>query len=346
MSNSRIFLRRILSITIIWSLIAVYGFVPITNAASLLAASTTLSDSDLGVSATTTTAFTTQIALGVTEYIEVVYPADFGEVLNGNITCPADTAATQPNTETIRCTATAPVGAGAKSIVLINTANPGTAGSYTIIIRTRTAGNADIETANVMVAIIDDVVVTATVSSTLTFEIRPLGISTDVNGATTTAASATTTLAFGTLAVASSSILGQELRVTTNADNGYTVTVQQNQNLTSNAGSDIDAFDDGVPGAPAAWNAPAGTLDAELTYGHMGFTSEDANLSGGDTFGSNLWRGFSSTDTYEVMYHTGPADGTTADRGLTQVAYRIEISALQEAGDYTNTLTYVATPVY
>ena len=48
----------------------------------------------------------------------------------------------------------------------------------------------------------------------------------------------------------------------------------------------------------------------------------------------------------EVMYHGGPADGSMQDKGSVEVAYRIQITALQEAGDYTNTLTYVATPTY
>ena len=53
-----------------------------------------------------------------------------------------------------------------------------------------------------------------------------------------------------------------------------------------------------------------------------------------------------ATDQVEVMYHTGPSDGTTPDKGLTQVAYTAEISTLQEAGDYENTLTYICTPQY
>lgn len=43
----------------------------------------------------------------------------------------------------------------------------------------------------------------------------------------------------------------------------------------------------------------------------------------------------------------GPADGSTAHQGRTRVGYKIQIGSLQEAGtDYTNTLTYVATPTF
>jgi hypothetical protein len=46
------------------------------------------------------------------------------------------------------------------------------------------------------------------------------------------------------------------------------------------------------------------------------------------------------------MYHNGPSDGLTADIGTTTVAYTVGITALQEAGDYSNTLTYICTPTY
>jgi hypothetical protein len=46
------------------------------------------------------------------------------------------------------------------------------------------------------------------------------------------------------------------------------------------------------------------------------------------------------------MYSSGPADSLTDDIGSTSVAYSLEISALQESGDYSNTLTYVCTPTY
>jgi hypothetical protein len=46
------------------------------------------------------------------------------------------------------------------------------------------------------------------------------------------------------------------------------------------------------------------------------------------------------------MYNNGPADGSSANSGKVQVAYGVQISTLQAAGDYTNTLTYTATPSF
>lgn len=338
--------RKIVTLMAIFSLVAVYGLVPASKAASLTSAKDTLSDSDLGVAATSTIAFTSTIALGVNDYFEVTFPAAFGDVLPGNITCPTDTAAAAQTAEKIRCTATAPVGAGAKTIVLRNTTNPGTAGSYTINIASRLQSNALNEEANVMVAIIDNVDVSATVASTLTFEIRPLNNGVDVNGVTTTLTSATTSLAFGTLPTTGTTIMGQELHVTTNADYGYTVTVEQDGDLTSSAGSNINAFIEGVAAVSAvAWQVPVPVLDSPDTYGHMGLTSDDATLPA-DDFGASLFKGFDGTTPIPVLQHTGPADGTTDGKGTAKVAYSVAITPLQEAGDYTSVLTYIATPTY
>ena len=142
-------------------------------------------------------------------------------------------------------------------------------------------------------------------------------------------------------------IAGQSLAVTTNATNGFIVTVIQDQNLTSATGADIDKFKDGAAtSVPTAWTAPLGTLGSEATYGHFGVTSEDATLTAGDEFGSQLYAGNLAT-AREVFMHNGPSDGTTANQGYTEVAYEVEITSLQEAGtDYTSTLTYVATPSF
>jgi len=126
------------------------------------------------------------------------------------------------------------------------------------------------------------------------------------------------------------------------------VTVQQDGNLQTSGGSDIDSFDDGEAASttPLVWSSPAGTLGLEDTYGHFGITALDSSLSDGDPFGTALYKGFYGTDLIEVMYHNGPSDGITELIGSSTVAYTLEISALQEAGDYENVLTYICTPKY
>ncbi len=231
--------------------------------------------------------------------------------------------------------------------------NPVSAGSRIIRIATRNEGgllSTDvIDSGDARVYIIDDVVVTASVDSIFTFSITGVADGLSVNGSATTTATSTTStsIPFETLAPNVSKVLAQDLAVTTNAANGFTVTVVQDQNLTSSTGADIDLFDNGATtSSPVAWRTPRNTLNEQWTYGHLGITSEDATLSNGDNFGTSLWAGNIDVPR-EVFYHTGPSDGLTPNEGTTRVGYQIEIDSLQEAGnDYTNTLTYVATPTF
>jgi hypothetical protein len=222
---------------------------------------------------------------------------------------------------------------------IINT----TVGSYTISLNGTSADDADLR-----IALIDAVTVTASVDTSLTFTVAGVASGQAVNGdAVTTSAGATATaLPFGTLAPGTAKTLAQTLSVTTNATNGFAVTVIQNQNLVSASGADIDTFKDGASTAtPTAWTTPLGTLDTEATYGHYGITSEDADLNT-DEFGTALYAGNLSTPR-TVFSHTGPADGSTANKGQTRVAVKVQVTALQEAAtDYNNRLIYVATPTF
>ena len=129
--------------------------------------------------------------------------------------------------------------------------------------------------------------------------------------------------------------------------------VYQDDELRNSQSDTINSFDNSADGTgsttPHAWTSPLGILDDYKTYGHMGLTSDDSTLTSGDDFGDELYVGFNgygSAHSVEVMHHGSPADGTTIDKGRTLVAYTAEISALQQAGDYETTITYVATPTY
>ncbi len=243
--------------------------------------------------------------------------------------------------------ATDTVTPGAKIITLGTStpfiSNPAAAGSYRITV---TGTNGD--TGEARVAILPHVTVTAAVDTTFTFTVAGLATSTTVNGDTLTGSTTATVIAFGTLAPTVAKIMGQQLSVTTNASNGFSVTVVENQNLLSATGADIDLFQDGAATAvPIAWASPTNTLAAgEASYGHIGVTSEDTTLSAGAEFSGTKYAGNFNT-ARQVFYSTTPADGTTAGVGTTKVAYKVEIGSLQEAGsDYTNILTYVATPIF
>ncbi len=223
--------------------------------------------------------------------------------------------------------------------------NPVATGSYVITV-TAPAG----DTADTRVAILPNVTVTASVATNLTFTISGVASGqANANGdaGTTSITTTATTIPWGTLSTGVTSTARQDLAVSTNARNGFTVTLIQDQDLTAGNGAIIDAFQNAILTAPQTWTSPSGTLDVDTTYGHEGITSEDSSLSTGDTFGTALYRGMSSSTPVEVFFHTGPANGSTANKGATKIGFQIEITALQEAGtDYTQNITYVATPIF
>jgi hypothetical protein len=193
-----------------------------------------------------------------------------------------------------------------------------------------------------MVAIVSAVTVSATVNSSLTFSIAKVNESTNVNGVTTTASTSNNTLvSFGDLTVNATSSIGQQLEVTTNAAYGYTVTVQQNQDLSTGNGATINAFPNGNPAAPSGWVNPQGDMGDEDTWGHFGITTDDSGL-----FGAGNLQGFDGATPITVLSNNGPSDGQTQNIGMAKVAYAVMVSGLQEAGDYSNQLTYVCTPEY
>lgn len=240
------------------------------------------------------------------------------------------------------------VAAGIKDIWLTNNhvSNPATTGSYKIAL-----GGTSFNTGQTMVAILPQVTVTAAIDSTLIFTVAGVASGQAVNSTTTSTTTSATAISYGTLNPGTIYTAAQDLTVTTNAQNGFVVTVHEDQNLLSSNGADIDTFKDGNNTAtPALWTAPLATLGNENTYGHFGVTSDDTDLNAGEftSAGGNKWAGnFFSTTTRAIFSNAGPADGTTQDKGKARIGYQVQVSALQEAAtDYSNHLIYVCTPTF
>ena len=210
------------------------------------------------------------------------------------------------------------------------------------------------------VAIIDAVTMTAAIDTIFEFSVAGLAGGTAINGIETTYASTPTSLDFQTLTAGVDKLLGHELQVATNASNGFIVTIQETQELTSSLGEKIHRFQDTLSGeegqtTPIGWLSPASTLDQYQTYGHYGITTTDGRLdevtvAGDAAFTETADGGYIGNFHQEprvIFGHTGPTNAGTEDTGLALVGVRIEISSLQPAGDdYTNTLVYVATPTF
>lgn len=252
------------------------------------------------------------------------------------------------------------IGAGATVTIEIGTnattggtgtnqiSNPATSSSYFVSV---TVGSAD--SGETRVAIVETVTVTASVDTVFNFTVNGVNSGTSVNGHTTTGTSTSTTVPFGTLSADTIATIAQDLQVSTNAANGFVVTVQTDQQLSSATGADIDGFIDGAyTTTPTLWTGASETIGNESTYGHWGITTNDDTITESltDTFdvgGSGQRYVSASTTPVEVFRNDGPTNGSVSGVGTTRVGYSVETTALQEAADdYTATLTYVATPVF
>ena len=339
----------------------------LADAANITDVSDTLSDSAPSVGSNHTIRFNAPTEdIDGAEEIVITFPAGFDlstigqediDLLEGGVNQAAAgwTVGTTSNTITLTM-AGETILADATTTILIGThavnegspnsqiINPGSEGSKEINIA---AGPQDTGTTHVV--ILESVTVQAAVDTVFTFAVSGLPSGTTVNGDTTTGSTSSTTISFGTLSNGSATTSAQRLSVSTNASNGYVVTVQVDQALQSSKGADIDGFVNGSDtNTPATWSSPSGTLGSENTYGHWGFTSDDATTTrdAGDEFGPSEYAA-ASTSPRVVMSHTGPVNGAGVGLGTTTVGYKIEITSLQEAGDdYTATLTYVATPTF
>ena len=345
----------------------------LAEAASLTSVSNTLSDSDPSALSTHTIAFTIPAGSNgidtTGETIVVTFPDGFNlstsTVAFGDITLSVGGAA-----QTVAAAAAgATWGASIASQDLTLTTDTGTVtAGQEVIIGVGTAGTArqvtnhsattsyefliDVasgqDTGRTRVAIIENVDVTARVDTVFTFAVAGVGGGQTVNGTTTNGTSSATAIPFGTLTAGNSTTTAHDLTVTTNAGQGYTVTVVADSELVNSTGDEIAGFSNGsYVTDPTTWSSPLGTIGTPETYGHWGVTSDDTNTfaRGAEEFGANEWVS-ASTTPIAVLGHDGPSNGTGTGEGTTRVGYQVEISSLQAAGDYSTVLTYIATPVF
>lgn len=347
-------LRKTLTAVVALSMIASYVYVPIAKAASLTAVSDTISTSAPSTQANHTVDFTTAVTIEQNGYIEVEFQdANFGTIgAVGDITCGGGGVHSTSTARTAKCLYSGgSLATGTQEIVINNITNP-TTGFYNVEIRTYDSGDTLLESAIAVVAIVDTVTVTAHVDSTLTFNVVGLDAGVDVNGFNTTGTTTASTTPFGDLSPTGGNsgryLLGQQLEVTTNASAGFQVTVTQNSDFQTAAGAIIDSFVDGsATTTPTPWTAPSGDLASSTTWGHIGITTDDSDgLNGLTAYGSDNYTGLTVSSPAVIMAHNGPSSATAVNKGLTKVGYGVQINALQEAGDYETTLTYIATPTY
>ena len=340
------------------------------QAANITSVSDVLSDSAPSAVSDHTITFTTPTGIAASETVTITFPSGFnmGSVAFGDIdlsvaaanqTIAATANATDwgaaVSGQTLTLTAPSsgtPAAANDELIIKIGTnatggsnqiTNPSAEGSYEI-----TIGGTMADSGATRVVILTAVTVSASVATIFNFTVAGTPAGTKINNQTTTGATASTSIPFGSLDALTATTSAQLLTVSTNAANGYSVTVQVDGALRSSTGEDIKEFSqDSDTNTPTTWAAPTGVIGSPTTWGHWGVTSDDTSIASraGSEFGDNLFIAASTTPR-EVMQHSGPVNGSGVGVGTTTVGYRVEISALQAAGDYSTTLTYVATPTF
>lgn len=342
-------LNKILIAYLIVVLITNFFSFRTVSAASLYNVSDLVSDSRLNTAADHKVEFTTTIDIGDNGYFEITLPADFGDIDSASCSGPSVTIST--TTETVRCTYSTSPGAATSTVITIEgVTNPPAAGSQFIDIATYNSSSVIRESGTAAVYINDGCGVSLDITTNLGFTLASTTDISEVNGIPLTGSSTANTLPFGELIPNSSSTLAHTLAISTNAEHGFSCTVEQSQNFENDNGNTINSFDNAPDGTgsstlPHAWNPPSAIYSGSETFGHWGVTTDDDSLSSLDFSGSKF-AGLNSTDPLEIFYNPGPAGGTVLGIGIAHIAYSVEISYLQEAGNYQNTLTYICTATY
>jgi hypothetical protein len=359
------------------------------QAGGLVTISDVISDSDIGVDSRHSVTFTTETVLTAGELIRITLdpeaPQDFD--FTGLVTADVSTSSTHAVQDVVGscgsgtdfyvnaidaindyveyavCTNDT-LAAGTEVNFMIGDTtqgtphyvnNPGTANSYVVNVKTTTALGVTIDEADTRVAVIDDVTVTAEVDTIFTFSINGVagGVTVNDDVTTTYASSTATTVPFGIIAPDTAKLMAQELRVDTNALNGFSVTVFADQTLMAGNGATIDEYVNGnAIASSTVWDGPTPVLGSLDTYGHWGLTSDDDAVSSTTPelwgVGHSAYVGNFINNPIEVFYYEhAVVQSGGMGVGTTTVAYKVEISNLQEAAtDYRATLTYIATPVF
>jgi hypothetical protein len=242
----------------------------------------------------------------------------------------------------------------------------GTADTYTINIKTRDGSDNTIDQVDAKVAPVEAVLVSATVDETLSFVVASVGVGTTACNQALDVTTTAYSVPWGTLATADSfSEAAQRLTVSTNADGGYTVKIEENDQMGkdgvtctgASADESNNCIKDTVCGASACTEAAARDWTVAGTYHGLGISLED--VDGTDavwdyngkpaettcTSGTFCARQIADQEASEtkatIMTNTGPVSSKDI-----YVCYRIAVSGTQPAGYYYNKVKYTATATF
>src|SRR3990167_9586522 len=234
----------------------------------------------------------------------------------------------------------------------------GTADIYTINVKTRDETDSTLDEVDIDIAPIEAVLVSATVDETLSFTVAAVAAAASTCGQTTDVTTTAYSVPWGTLSTADSfSEASQQLTVSTNADGGYSVTIEENDQMGkdgvtctgASAGESVSCIEDTTCDGAACTESTSADWATASNNG-LGFSL--ANQSGTDAefLYNESSRTFSSRQVADqevpetkaaVMSNAAPVSGSSV-----YVCYRITVSGTQPAGYYYNKVKYTATATF
>ncbi len=229
---------------------------------------------------------------------------------------------------------------------------------YSVRIQNLDSGYDAVDSVDVRVILIEAVRVTATVEETLSFTIAGRSSGNTHCGRAADVTTQLYSVPFGSLTLTNTFYdTAQQLTVGTNAADGYNVTVFEDDELGKD-GATSPYIPDTACNATGCNHTTSQDWNVATGYDGFGYSLENAvNTDARFTYNESS-RTFSAkhfpnrtedaTPPYQdeetnadIMYNTGPVDANSI-----YVCYRITVTGTQTAGDYYNTITYVATPQF
>lgn len=268
------------------------------------------------------------------------------------------------STNSCAASSTITVTVGDASNKLINPApissghTQGAADVYTLNVKTRDGSDNTLDESNIKVAVIEGVLVSATVQETLSVTIAGVASTTSACGITTDVTTTATSVPWGTISnFGAFQEAAQTVTVSTNADAGYVVKSEENDQMgkdgkscTSPTSDTADSTDnciqDTTCGASACSESTAQDWTSTSYYG-LGYSlanisGTDAVFTAGASFSTKQFADQEASNTKQtIMSNAGPVASSQ-----TYLCYRLNVSATQPAGYYFNKVQLTATATF
>lgn len=235
----------------------------------------------------------------------------------------------------------------------------GSADTYTVIVQHLSGPDSSspytvVDSTTIKVAVVESVRVTATVDPAITFTIAAVASGQTRCGTTTDAASTATSVPFGSLTLGDFNDVAQQLSCTTNALNGYAVTVIEDDQLSIGGDHSTELADTDCDNENCNYDTP-GEWSSENDASGFGYSIQNIDATTvpfqystatGNCTGTFCAQAFPSNadghSAFQIMSNSS-TPSTTED---IYVCYRLVASTTQPAGDYENQITYVATATF